>query len=130
MAIMTNTQTLIVDLFPTQGSSVTAAVSVYSCILRNKFDPICVHVEQLGALFAGSSNSLGHQPHHKRNRARMDLYISWLPCCTDLANGVGGAEVRSCVAGETDSERSKSQELNYFGCKMLDSSMNQMPTLT
>ena len=28
VAIMTSTQTLIVDLFPTQGSSVTAAVSI------------------------------------------------------------------------------------------------------
>ena len=71
VAMMTNVQSLLVDLFPTQGSSVTAAVRKSVSILSPINWP---SIEQSREVLDGSRNRVCDKLGHKCFKARMDIY--------------------------------------------------------
>lgn len=106
-AIMNTTSTLLIDLVPTQGSSITACVGVSltqtpqafcsSSISSYKFS----HTEQHRPLLPRRHRHVRHQHHPRRPQARMDARFAWGYVYRGVPLAFCGDEVGPCVAGET-----------------------------
>lgn len=100
---MNATQTLIIDLIPSQGSSVTACVSTSSQL--STFCSYAFHKEQPHSLYARSSTCVCDRHHSPCTWSRMDICASWWNLLARLASIIPGHEDwpgKSCKTTDDD----------------------------